>query len=144
MNQRIYHEAYATLSFLDENLDPLEVTKLLGLPPDEVHRHGEPRLRRSKSGEVEELHPPWPHGFWAMSSENWVDSSRVQSHIRWILEQLEPKAEHVARISERVEQSRIFCYSLGKSDQPPSYPAELDQRAGALGLYIDIDHYDSR
>ncbi|MGM0559397.1 MAG: DUF4279 domain-containing protein [Myxococcota bacterium] len=93
---------------------------------------------------MEEPFPPWQHGFWSMSSEHWVDSARVETHIIWILEQLEPKSDGVKRLAAGVDQTRIFCYSLGSTDQPPTYPDELDERARALGLHIDIDHYDSR
>ena len=144
MTNRTYQKTYAGVSFLDEGLDPLDVTKRLRLPPDDVHRRGEPRLRRSRDGSVVEPYDPWPHGFWSMSSENWVDSPRIETHVAWILQQLEPRADDVARLAQHVEQARIFCFSLGRTNEPPTYPNALDARARALGLHIDIDHYHSR
>ena len=46
-----------TLGLYGEDLDPDEISRLLGCSPTSVHRRGDPR----RSG------PPWPKGAWLLS-----------------------------------------------------------------------------
>lgn len=140
MPKRTYRKAHGSLSYSDEDLDPLDVTKSLLLPPDREFRAGTPKLKRRPSGKVE-YGGDYDHGLWSMSSEDWVDSPQVAVHIEWLLAQLEPKQEAARRIAASVEAARIFCYSRGTTSRKPSYPNRLDEEAAALGLTIDIDHY---
>lgn len=140
MPKRVYRDAYASVGFHAAWLDPLYVTKALRLPPDETFRRGEPRLMRASNGRVIE-HAPYDHGFWGMSSKEWVDSPRVSTHIEWILSELKPSADEVRNLADMVETARILCYSSGTTEAPQSYPKALDERASALGLFIEIDHY---
>jgi hypothetical protein len=76
-----------------------------------------------------------------MSSKAWVDSPRLAVHIEWLLAELEPKAAEVRALVASGVEGDIFCYSLGRSTRAPSIPRRLRERAAALGLTIDIDHY---
>ena len=89
MPKRVFRNAYASVGFHAQWLDPLEVTTVLRLPPDQTFRCGEPRLTRGRDGRVIE-HSPRDHGFWGMSSKAWVDSPRLTPHIEWVLSELEP------------------------------------------------------
>jgi hypothetical protein len=92
--KRVYDRAYATVRFSADKLDPLTVTISLRLPSDHIHRDGEPRLRRVRSGQVKE-YAPYRGGMWSMSSEKWVQSPRLSVHIEWLLRELEAKADAV-------------------------------------------------
>jgi hypothetical protein len=63
-------------------------------------------------------------------------------HIQWILDQIQPKADALARIVARAISASIFCYSLGKSASPPSIPQALRDRLDELDLPLEIDHYE--
>lgn len=139
-DQRIYTEAYASLRFVAKNLDPLDVTLILRLPPDETHRAGEPRLSRSKAGEVIETEL-YQNGMWLMSSKEWVRSPCLSIHVEWILGQLEHKVDSLRAILAKGVYADIFCYSRGRADTPPLIPRQLRQCAEAFGLSIEIDHY---
>jgi hypothetical protein len=127
---------------MGEFLDPLDVTLALRLPYDLAHRTGEPRLSRHRNGTVRE-YPPYREGLWSMSSERWVDSPVLDNHIRWLLDQLEPRRDGVAKLLRSGVRADIFCYSLGHSPHPPSLPKETLRRAEAMGIKIGIDHYQS-
>ncbi len=134
--------AYASVRFFAEDLDPFDVTEQLRLPPDRMHRKGEPRLARSKAGRVIE-YAPYPVGMWSMSSKQWVDSPKLSAHVEWVLAELEPKTDAVRALTSSAIESDIFCYSFGKTEEPPTLPASLHERASALGLSIEIDHYSA-
>jgi len=68
LRKRVYDRAHAAVRFFADSLDPLTVTLALRLPPDHVHRAGEPRLVRTRKGTVKE-YGPYPAGMWSMSSE---------------------------------------------------------------------------
>lgn len=139
--KRIYSEAYASVRFAAEDLDPLHVTQQLRLPADHTHRRDEPRLSRSiRTGRVSE-YAPYSQGMWSMSSRDWVNSPRLATHIEWLLQELEPKSAEVHSLLASGVSGDIFCYSRGRTVQSPAIPKELRARAMALGLSIALDHY---
>lgn len=143
MTKPVYSDAYATLRFHSDTLDPMLVTALLRLPPDHTHRNGEQTFRRTRSGAVVEAQAPFKQGMWTMSSQDHVMSPRLETHIAWILAQIEPKAETVRSLIGEGVKGDIFCYSVGSTSRPPALPRAMRQRAEALGLFIDIDHYQT-
>lgn len=121
----------------------MAVTAELRLPPDYQHRSGEPRLVRTSKGQVQE-YGPHQFGLWSMSSENWVKSPRLETHINWLLSQVEPRMDEVQRLIANGAMADFFCYSRGYSDVPPAIPQTIKDRAAALGIRIEIDHYLER
>lgn len=140
MSQRVYTCAYASVRFKGPSLDPLMVTQEIRLPPDHQHRDGEPRILRTLKGKVQE-NAPYRGGLWSMSSEQWVESPRLETHLKWLLSQLEPRAAEVQRLIGIGIKVDFFCYSLGTSDVPPSIPRAVKERSARLGITIEIDHY---
>ena len=140
MPKRVYSHAYASIRFMGPTLDPLAVTKILRLPPDNQHRNGEPRLTRSRNGDVKEGEEHLA-GLWAMSSKEWVQSPVLETHVDWLLCQIEPLADAVHRLIAEGVDVDVFCYSLGRSKELPSLSRATRERAESLGIRIDIDHY---
>ncbi|PHS15423.1 MAG: hypothetical protein COA78_05020 [Blastopirellula sp.] len=140
MPKRVYSKAYASIRFNGPQLDPLIVTQALKLPPDHQHRNGEPRLVRTRSGKIEE-NPAYRQGQWSMSSKDLVESPKLETHIRWLLSQLEPLALEIQGFISRDIKVDFFCYSVGSIEQPPSLSNEIKERARLLGIEIVIDHY---
>jgi hypothetical protein len=62
-------------------------------------------------------------------------------HIEWLLSQLEPKMDAIGALRRDGSKVDFFCYSSGSPSQPPSLPRALRQRAAALGIDVEIDHY---
>lgn len=130
------------MRFSGEKLDPLTVTLALRLPADHIHRDGEPRLRRVKSGQVKEF-AAYRGGMWSMSSEKWVQSPRLAVHLEWLLHELEPKAGAIRSLLADGMEADFFCFSSGSTTEPPSLSRAVRDRAAALGIEIVIDHYDT-
>lgn len=141
VKKRVYDRAHAGVRFYAEDLDPLTITLALRLPSDHVHRNGEPRLSRSKKGRVTEF-AAYRQGMWSMSSEAWVQSPRLAVHLEWLLDELEPKAEAIARLLSSGVRVDFYCYSSGSTAEPPSLARSIRARAAALGIDIQIDHYE--
>ena len=128
------------MRFSGERLDPLTVTLALKLPADHIHRDGEPRLQRVRSGQVKE-YAPYHGGMWSMSSKKWVQSPRLSVHLDWLLRELESKADAVRSLLADGVEADFFCFSSGSTATPPSLPRAIRDRAAALGIKIVIDHY---
>jgi hypothetical protein len=109
--------------------------------PDKQHRIGEPRLTRSPNGVVNE-YTPYNAGVWAMSSEQSVDSPRLETHLKWLLDELEPRIDAMGLAINDLNID-FFCFSMGASASPPSIPRAILERANRLGIRIETNHYDS-
>ena len=132
--------AYASVRVRGPALDPLVVTQALRIPPDRSHRRGEPRLSLSKSHRVLDRGNSYPSGHWSFSSKGRVSSKQVGTHVRWLLELLQPRAEAVRQLADtyRVD---IFCFAM--APDPPAVAGGLRERAAGLGLVIEVDYYET-
>jgi len=74
--KRVYTRAYASVRFIAPQLDPLDITQALQLPPDHQHRDGEPRLVWNAAGRVVNR-GAYRGGQWSLSSETHVNSPRL-------------------------------------------------------------------
>jgi len=137
----LYTHAHASIRFMGDSLDPLDVTRLIRLPYDHAHRDGEPRVGRRRTDLSVHEYAPYRGGMWSMSSQSWVRSSDLDVHVCWLLEQLEPRAEQVQQLLGNGVVGDIFCFSSGGPAHPPTLPDRTVERAVALGLTIDIDYY---
>ena len=142
MTKRTYTSANVTLRFSSTDLDPLGVILSLRLPYDHLHRAGEPRLSRKRDGTVVE-HAAYHDNMWAICSEKYVDSPRLETHLNWTLDQIEPRAVDVANLMNAGWDVDLYCCSVGTSSDPPSISRGVRQRSDALQIPIGIDHYDS-
>ncbi len=77
-----------------------------------------------------------------MSSEAWVESPRLETHLDWLLSQLEPRQTAIQELLSAGVDADFFCYSVGSLDEPPSLPRTIRERAETLGIRIEIDHYE--
>ncbi len=131
---------HASLRIMGNALDPLDVTLAIRLPYDHIHRSGEPRIVRRRDGTVSE-YSPYTGGMWSFSSKNWVDSPLLDSHVCWLLDQIEPRSIKLFELLDSGNAADIFCYLSGSGAEPSELPASTIQRAKELRLTIDIDYY---
>lgn len=91
------------------DLDPLDITKAIRLPADLQYRRGEPNIKRQKNGSVRE-YSPFRMGHWSMSSQGWVESTKLEIHLIWLLDQLEPVANQVLALEVEGLAVDFFCF----------------------------------
>src|SRR5438552_1650084 len=99
-----FERTSATLRIVGRYLSPDEVTKRLRLTPSAFNRVGD----LHGSGEQ-----AWRHkeGYWELTSQNQVHSSELESHIAWLLNQLEPVGSELLDLL-RLDESHwadIYC-----------------------------------
>jgi len=109
------------------------------LPPDHAHRRGEPRLAWRRERVVDIGHA-YRSGRWSLSTKGRLPSKRVETHVRWLLELVRPKASLLRELAATYD-ADVFCFAYAPTH--PSLPRALHEEAAGVGLTIDIDFYDS-
>jgi hypothetical protein len=138
--KRVYDRAYASFRVWGDELDPLEITSALKIPPDTQFRRGEPKLGRNRrTGKVSQ-YAPYKFGMWSFSSKPWVQSPRLEVHLAWFFDQLEAHAATLRELQRRYKMD-FFCFASGRSTRPPTVAKSVRSRAEALGVPIEIDYY---
>lgn len=126
------YKTHATFRLWGKYLNPLEVTRQLGLAPSYAHAPGEVR----QSGKV------WDRGHWDICSEGHVDSKELTVHITWLLDQLEPVAAQLAVLRSGPVQADIFClWMLQYSQGGITLDPDLLDRLAVLDLALGLDIY---
>ena len=76
-----------------KNIDPDEITLLLGIKPTTKHRVGEIH------GKNQDM--VWKTGLWLLDSTAQVQSTEIEEHIIWVLDQLEPMKLQLTSIMDK-------------------------------------------
>jgi hypothetical protein len=126
---------YGTLCILGGDMDPHEVTSLLGIQPSKSQIAGESRVSRS-SPIVYKL------SGWFLSTDEHVNSKDSRDHIDWILNNLVGKDKAIAEIHQRGWDACLSFYwaSLSGHGGPTLSPPQM-RRLADLSLEIWFDCY---
>ena len=89
---------FAEASLFHKDLDPLTVTELLKLEPDDSWVRGV----------VNSYGTPLDYGCWLISSKLHVASLNLGEHLGWLLDQLEERDDMLSRIKERLPGLKVF------------------------------------
>jgi hypothetical protein len=117
-------------------LNPQVVTERLGIKPSKSFARGDVRSGDKK----------WPHGYWALESSDFVDSTDPAYHFEWLLSKLKTVENELIKILEEDTSfvAKVSCFWI-MSNEHASFTLS-DQflvRAVRLKLNIDFDIYRS-
>lgn len=128
------NETHAWLRIMHEDLDPDEISCVLGLTPTKVQRRGEPvpskpERRYSKSG-------------WFLKSDGLIQSKDSRRHLDWILNQIGSKKREMATLHERgyLIDACVYWDSMHGHGGPTISPSQMSVLA-ALEVEIWFDVY---
>lgn len=128
-------QTYGTLCILGADMDPHEITSLLGIQPSESQIAGQSRASRSG---------PIVHKLsgWFLSTKEHVNSKDSRDHIDWILNHLVGKDNAITEIHQRGWDACLSIYwvSLSGHGGPTLSPPQM-RRLADLGLEIWFDCY---
>ena len=127
-------ETYATLRIMADDLDPHEITRLLGISPSETLRAGD--ARPPKPGRV------WEHCGWYLTSSGVVASRDLRRHLDWLLDQIAEKQDIFAMFTSHGYLVDIPCFwSSAQGHGGPIFSPQQMTRLGTLGIELWIDLY---
>jgi hypothetical protein len=126
---------YATLRIYPKMLDPVELTRRLGIEPSIWQRRGElvnPNARKPRTYEL--------HG-WFLCSKDSVDSKDSRRHVDWLLAILTPKGEILRSLQNEGCRMDVCCLWYSKSGHggPTLSPYQMAELARLnLELWFDV------
>jgi hypothetical protein len=124
---------HATLRIIGDDLDPDEVSELIGLEPTEAHRKGDPNPRTRSP------HAPYPTGVWRMESGGQVASRDLRRHVDWLIELLDGREEALARLRDRGYVTNLHAWWVGQEVCGPTLSPRQLEGMSRYGLVFTID-----
>jgi hypothetical protein len=103
-------ELSASFFVMGSSAAPSEITKNLGIKPHYYTTKGDPRLK--KYGHEVETHT---ENLWGFNSHSFIDESRIDAHLSYILNVVEP---HATYLSNLPEPARLFVEISCSLKQP--------------------------
>lgn len=126
---------YATLRVLHKELDPDEISNLLGLSYSRAYRKGDPITAVNEIGERR-------NGVWLLDTKQKVDSLDSRRHIDWLLDQLEGKADVVRALFNKGCNIDILCFwESAHGHGGPTVSPEQSIRLGEMRVDLMFDVY---
>ena len=125
----------ASFQLRGPRLEPAAVTRALGIEPSLTATRGEPRTRDPAR--------TYRTGAWSLKSEPVLSrvDDHLDDHLRWLLDQLEPRAQQLrAVVAEQELGAEFWCViSMESANVDLELQPETVGRVGALGaLRLDI------
>jgi len=125
----------------DDELNPSEITRMLGISPDRAHRKGDSNTSISKKGKV--IHySPFSTGVWSINSQA-EESATLECHLRSLLLILYPLKNKLAEFSNRGYQMDIFCGAFMHNVEQPGFEINADilLQLGELNISFGMSIY---
>lgn len=126
---------------VDDNLDPLEITGMLGIEPYKAHRKGDPNTTVTKKGKIMEF-SPHRFGVWLIRSKE-VETATLEEHVKSLLALLEPAKDKLAELFDRGYKMDLFCGIFANSCHQPGFDIDHSvlKKLGELNITLGVCFY---
>ena len=127
---------YVKLYFQGKNVDPDDITKRLGIVPSRKHKTGESHGLNNEF--------TWKTSTWVLDSRSSIQSTNVEVHLQWLLDQIEPVKSIIKSIaSDKEVHSEIKCiFLLFSRLYSQSFSPEIIERISDLNInFVVYYHY---
>jgi hypothetical protein len=126
---------YAWFFIKGEVIDPDELTEILGITPNYKYRKGDHYgLEKDRTQTI---------GFWSISSRKIIQSDNIESHMDWILIQLESVKKQLDQFvfQDGVETRLTIVFNLYVHEWSALVNSNLLKRISDLNLRLGISIY---
>lgn len=129
----VSQKLYTVFDLRGKTLNPQEITDYLGIQPSRSFMRGEMRTNNKK----------WPHGYWALESSKFVQSTDLALHLEWLINQLESVKTKLYELVENQQlTATISCFWIMSGEHDGLVlSSELIQQAASLKVPIEFDIY---
>ena len=133
-------EAYATLRFAGDKLEPREISDVLGVVPTRAYRKGERYFAGPRTGGL-----TGRTGIWLLSTDNVVTGCDLDRHLAYLVKLIfesEPGRAAALRrlIAGRDLKAQVSCFWHGRAGaQAPTIPAPVVDAFKQLPAEIETD-----
>lgn len=120
-----------------ELLDPDWISRQLRLTPSHAHAKGD----SFSIGKQE--YSRYPRGVWYLCSEDQIDSTNLEKHLHWLLEQLEPRAPFIRSLIDdpKILVDFVFTWVSRTGHGGPVIQAATLKRLSDLSDDVSFDFY---
>jgi hypothetical protein len=129
-----------------DNLDPVKITQEFQIQPTRSWAKGDKHLGKKLDLKTREIVDAWytrPWGIWGINSDNEVHTLKVEDHIIYLINLLEPKSEllnhYIFQREKYIVRFNILYHSFG-GHGGYFISSELLKRLGQLCQYIEFRH----
>lgn len=127
---------HAAIRIFHDDLDPNEITKLLGITPTYSHQKGEDIYEGKLTSGKRKT------GGWLLDSESQVESRDSRRHIDWLLDHVENKIDIIHELQENGYVIDLLCYWLSDHGEGgPIVSVEETIRLAKLNIELGFDIY---
>jgi hypothetical protein len=136
---------YVDFSICSDILIPQEITNRLGILPTRTWAKGDRYEGRGRDPRTKKFYKEWrerPSGIWGLDTESSVKELRVEKHILFLLNLLEPSEKQIEYYLQQRENYRIsFLIHWQPYGDWGSYVVDNNilQRMSALCHYIEFE-----
>ena len=124
-----------------DELDPSEITALLGIIPSRAHRKGDPNTSVSKKGKITYF-SPFNTGLWSLHSRL-KESADLEHHVVSLLTLLYPLKSKLVELSQRGYKMDMFCGAFLHESSQPGFDLSADVllQMGELNISFGLCMY---
>lgn len=124
---------YASLILRGKELDPQAITDAIRINPTRSFKRGDKRKDDKK----------WPHGYWELSSKDYVNTSDTASHINWVILQIYASIDEWKHIVGQEDLDAVMSCLLifSTNHEVITLDSEMLQKLASLNLKIEFDMY---
>ena len=134
--------AFVTLRFAGDELDPAEISATLPVKPTRAHEKGEEFFAGPHAGKLRGR-----TRIWFLATDKLVDSDDLTDHLRFVQDLLYPTANNKSRVTnlrKLLEHTRfaahVTCFCRGDPGEPaPQIPPQFKSAIKPLGADIETD-----
>lgn len=127
---------FVSFILIGKDLNPNAISSSLGLSPSKSFKRGDMRTITEK----------WKHGYWEICSSDNVNSLELETHLRWITDQLMPVNQSLQKIlNTQNVKAKISCFWIFRTSRGVfTLAPQLIRHLSELGIGIDFDIYGNR
>ena len=125
----------------DDDLIPLEITKMLCIEPDISHKKGDLNTSINNKGKIKEF-SPYKVGMWGIYSKK-DESVILEEHIKSLLILLEPLKDIISVLFSKGYKMDLFCglFALGYPQPGLCLDYNVLKRLGELNISLEMCFY---
>jgi Domain of unknown function (DUF4279) len=129
-------ETYASFLLIGDRLDPEAATRRLRVKPERSFPKG--TIRPSKAGRLRQR-----TGVWIFTTEGVLASTSLERHLRYLLDELEPRTEEIQALVDRDGLEAVFsCFWVSATGHGgPVLSPEVLNRVARVGAALWFDLY---
>lgn len=127
---------------IGDNLDPEQITSLLGIDPDYSHKKGEANNRKNKLGKII-VGTPHKTGIWTINSDL-PETSTLEEHIVSLLVRLDSAHDKIRQLSKEGYRVDIYCGHFLKHGYQGGFDVspEVLERMGKMGIHLAVSTHE--